>query len=307
MTFDSSVTLFGQTYTNPVLAASGTFGCGEIYNDLLDYSKIGGFVTKAVTTLPRTGNQPQRIIETPSGMLNAIGLQNEGLESFIKEKLPKFADYQCRVWVNVSGATFEEYLNIVDALDKYPQISAFEINVSCPNVDHGGMTIGTSADQVHTLTEKIKKHSSKPIVVKLSPNVTNIGEIAIAAADAQADALTVGNTFLGMAIDIEKAKPVLGHITGGLSGSAIKPLALRCVWQVRNAVKIPIIGCGGISTGVDAVEFLMAGATMIQVGTAIFKNPTSPSNIAFEIASWADNHSYKNVSELTGIANICQK
>lgn len=305
MGFDPTITLFGQTYNNPIVPASGTFGCGEIYKDLLDYSKIGAFCTKAVTPEVRIGNIPQRLVETPSGLLNAIGLQNEGLEAFVKEKIPYLVNLPCHAWVNVSGKTFQDYIKVVETLNDYDTISAFEINVSCPNVHEGGMTIGTSADQVGRLTDQLKKVSKKPLIVKLSPNVTDLPTIAKSAEDNGADALTVSNTFLGMSIDIEKKRPHLGNVTGGLSGPAIKPMALRCVWFVFKAVKIPIIACGGVWTSADALEFIMAGATMVQVGTVIFKDPTSPALIANEMKDWAERHGYTNFAQLKGVAHEC--
>jgi dihydroorotate dehydrogenase (NAD+) catalytic subunit len=303
MAFDPSIKLFGQTYNNPIVPASGTFGCGEVYRDLLDYGKIGAFCTKAVTPEVRIGNIPQRLVETPSGLLNAIGLQNEGLEAFIKEKIPHLVNLPCHAWVNVSGKTFEDYQTVVEALNDYDTISAFEINVSCPNVHEGGMTIGTSPDQVGRLTSLLKGVSKKPLIVKLSPNVTDLPSIARTAEDNGADALTVANTFLGMAIDIERRKPVLGNVTGGLSGPAIKPMALRCVWFAYKAVKIPIIACGGVMTGSDALEFILAGATMVQVGTVIFKDPTAPAKIASEMSSWAESHGFDSYSQLKGAAH----
>lgn len=303
MAFDPTITLFDQKYNNPVVPASGTFGCGEVYKDLLDYSKIGAFCTKAVTPEVRIGNIPQRLVETPSGLLNAIGLQNEGLDAFIKEKIPYLVNLPCHAWVNVSGKTFEDYEKVVEALNGYDTISAFEINVSCPNVHEGGMTIGTSADQVGRLTSQLKKISKKPLIIKLSPNVTDLPTIAKSAEDNGAEALTVSNTFLGMSIDIEKKRPVLGNVTGGLSGPAIKPMALRCVWFVFKAVKIPIIACGGIWNGLDALEFILAGASMVQVGTVIFKDPTSPAKIAQEMADWAEKHGCKSFVELKGAAH----
>ncbi len=303
MPFDPSVTVFDQTYANPVMVASGTFGCGEVYGDLLDYKKIGGFVTKAVTVEARSGNKGQRLVETPSGLLNSIGLQNEGLDVFVKEKLPQFASYPCKVWVNVSGSDFEGYKKIIETIGDREHVTAFEVNVSCPNVAHGGMTIGTSCNDVYEITKLLKGCTKKPLIIKLTPNVTSIADLAKSAQDGGADGLTVANTFLGMDIDAEKRRPVLGNITGGLSGPAIKPLALRCVWQVFNAVKIPIIGCGGITTGLDAIEFIMAGAKLVQVGTAIFKEPTAPARIAQEMADWMDVHKYKSFAEIEGVAH----
>lgn len=305
MAFDPKIRFLGEEYANPIVMASGTFGCGEIYKDLLDYKHIGGFATKAVTPLPRTGNKPQRIVETPSGMLNAIGLQNEGLEAFISEKLIKFIDYNCKIWVNVSGSSFEDYKTVVEKLSGDDRFHAFEINVSCPNVSHGGMTIGTSCQDVESLTKILKNATKKPITVKLTPNVTNITELAKAAENGGADALTVANTFLGMSIDIGKRKPTLANITGGLSGPAIKPLSLRCVWQVKQAVKIPIAGCGGVWTGKDVIEYMMAGASIVQVGTALFANPLAPVEMMEWLNSWATVEGIKNLEEIVGVAHEC--
>lgn len=306
MAFDPKVNFLGEDYANPIVMASGTFGCGEIYRDLLDYRQIGGFATKAVTPLPRTGNKPQRIVETPSGMLNAIGLQNEGLEAFISEKLIKFIDYNCKIWVNVSGSSFDDYKAVVEKLSDDDRFHAFEINVSCPNVSHGGMTIGTSCQDVESLTKILKNATKKPIIVKLTPNVTNIAELAKAAENGGADALTVANTFLGMSIDINKRKPTLANITGGLSGPAIKPLSLRCVWQVKQTVKIPIAGCGGVWTGKDVIEFMMAGASIVQVGTAIFANPLAPAEMMEWVNNWASVEGIKNLEEIVGVAHECK-
>jgi dihydroorotate dehydrogenase (NAD+) catalytic subunit len=303
MPFDISVELFGQKYANPLIMASGTFGCGEVYEDFLDYSRIGAFVTKAVTKEPRAGNKPQRLVETPSGLLNAIGLQNEGLKNFIEDKLPNFENRPCKIWVNVSGASFEEYEYIVTELNPFDSISAFEINVSCPNVAHGGMNFGTSCNDIGQLTSNLKKISKKPIIIKLTPNVTSIAEMAVSAEQAGADGLTVANTFLGMAIDTEKRKPVLDNVTGGLSGPAIKPLALRCVYQVYKAVKIPIIACGGISNHNDVLEFLMAGASLVQIGTAVFKHPKCPEEIEDGLLEWGKAKNLNNISELRGVAH----
>lgn len=303
MAFDPKVSFLGEEYANPIVMASGTFGCGEVYKDLLDYRHIGGFATKAVTPLPRTGNKPQRIVETPSGMLNAIGLQNEGLDAFISEKLIKFIDCNCKIWVNVSGSSFDDYKAVVEKLSDDDRFHAFEINVSCPNVSHGGMTIGTSCHDVESLTKILKNITRKPIIVKLTPNVTNIAELAKAAENGGADALTVANTFLGMSIDINKRRPTLANITGGLSGPAIKPLSLRCVWQVRQAVKIPIAGCGGVWSGKDIIEFMMAGASIVQIGTAIFANPLAPVEMMNWVNAWAAEKGIKNLEEIVGVAH----
>jgi len=303
MFFDPTTTFLGTEYSNPVLGASGTFGCGEIYRDILDYSKIGGFVTKAVTSNPRAGNPGQRIVETSGGILNSIGLENEGLANFIENKLPQFEKHDCNIWVNVSGNSPEEYINIIETIGNHPMIAGFEINVSCPNVSVGGMRFGASADQVRSLTSRIRVRTNKHIIVKLSPNVTDIVSIAKAAQDGKAHAITVSNTFVGMDIDTSKRQPTLGNITGGYSGPSILPLALRCVWQIYKGVKIPIIGCGGISTGLDAIKFLMAGASMVQVGTATMKNPLAMQEIADEMSVWANDNGFSNFSEITGVAH----
>ncbi|HOO97158.1 MAG TPA: dihydroorotate dehydrogenase [Caldisericia bacterium] len=303
MPFSPATIFCGEEYTNPVLAASGTFGCGEVYCDILDYSKIGGFFTKAVTAQAKAGNPGQRLVETSGGLLNSIGLENEGLSNFIEKKLPAFEDYKCHVWVNVSGSSQEEYINIIDTIGDHPSIAGFELNVSCPNVKKGGMSFGSSESNVRSLTSKIRVRTKKPIVVKLSPNVTDIVEIAQAAKDSKANAVTVANTFLGMEIDVNKRKPVLGNITGGYSGEAIFPMALRCVWQVYSKVDIPIIGCGGINTGLDAIKFLMAGASMVQVGTANFKNPNVMVDIAQEMETWARQNGFSDFREIVGVAH----
>lgn len=303
MPFDPTVSFLGRTYANPIIGASGTFGCGEVYDDILDYSKIGGFVTKGVTAKPRKGNKGQRIVEINSGVLNSIGLENNGLGYFMNNHLPRFEKYDCNIWVNVSGNSPEEYINIIDTINDHPMVAGFEINVSCPNVSKGGIRFGSSPDLVRALTSRIRVRANKPTIVKLSPNVSNIVEIAQAAKEGKAHALTIANTFLGMDIDISKRKPTLGNITGGYSGPAILPLTLRCIWQIYESVNIPIVGCGGVTTGSDAIKHLMAGASMIQVGTATLRNPLALQDIASEMSVWAESNGFSSFDEIVGIAH----
>ncbi len=302
MSFSPAITFLDKEYSSPILGASGTFGNGDIYKDLLNYSKIGGFVTKAVTAQPRAGNPGQRIFETSGGVLNSIGLENDGLANFIEQKLPEFEKYDCHIWVNVSGNSPEEYINIIETIGEHDFIAGFEINVSCPNVAHGGMRFGASADQVRSLTSRIRVRTNKPITIKLNPNVIDIVEIAKAAKDGKAHAITVSNTFLGMEIDVHKKQPVLGNVTGGYSGKPIFPLALRCVWQIRKEIDIPIIGCGGITSGLDGIKMLMAGASLLQVGTSTLKNPRALEDISNEMSDWAEKNGYSSFSEIIGVA-----
>ena len=264
---------------NPVLTASGTFGYGREFSSLIDLDLLGGIVVKGVSLKPREGNPPPRIVETPCGMLNAIGLANVGLESFLKEKLPWLQGLNTAVIVNIYGHTVEEYGAVAAGLSGVKGISAIEINISCPNVEQGGMAFGTDPDMSAKVTERVVKETDKPVIVKLSPNVTDIRKIAVAAEDAGADALSLTNTLTGMAIDIEKRVPKLANITGGLSGPAIRPVSLFMVHQVVRAVKIPVIGVGGIVDYRDALEFLIAGARAIQIGTANFVNPRASLDI----------------------------
>ncbi len=303
MPFDPVVSFLGKDYANPVIGASGTFGCGELYGDLLDYSKIGGFVTKSVTSKPKKGNNGQRIVEINGGVLNSIGLENQGLGYFMENHIPKFDSYMCNIWVNVSGNSPEEYINIIDALNDQPTIAGFEINVSCPNVSKGGIRFGSSPELVRSLTSRIRVRANKPIIIKLSPNVTNIVEVAQAAKEGKAQALTVANTFLGMDINVFSRRPTLGNTTGGYSGPSILPLTLRCIWQIYESVDIPIIGCGGITSGIDAIKHLMAGANMVQVGTATLKNPLALSDISDEMSEWAESNGFTSFDEIVGIAH----
>lgn len=271
---DLSVTIAGIKFKNPVIAASGCFGYGQEYAEIFDLNKLGGIVTKGISLRPRQGNKTPRIVETPAGMLNAIGLQNVGLEVFIEGKLPFLQKLDTKIIVNIYGEKIEEYAELAEKLSVEKGISFLEANISCPNVKKGGMIFGHDPEVVFKLVKEVKRNSKLPVIVKLSPNTDKIVEVARSAEDAGADAVSLINTVLGMAIDVDKRKPVLANITGGLSGPAIKPIALRMVWQVARSVKIPVIGIGGITNYSDALEFMIAGAAAIQVGTANFVNPT---------------------------------
>ncbi|MFA5039868.1 MAG: dihydroorotate dehydrogenase [Candidatus Omnitrophota bacterium] len=289
---------------NPVIAASGTFGYGREYSDYLDPGELGAVITKTITRHRRDGNRPPRICETTGGMLNSIGLQNEGLEDFIGKKLPECRRLGTRLIVSVGGETNAEYAGIVETLDREPEISAFELNISCPNIEYKDKIISQDEELTYRLVKDVRSKTAKPLIVKLSPNVSDITKTARACQDAGADSVSLVNTFLGMAIDIERRKPVLGNITGGLSGPAIKPLALRMVWQVSNKISLPIIGGGGIMSARDAIEFLVAGATAVSVGTAHFVNPRACLEIKEGIASYLSRHHFKDVKELIGSLNV---
>ncbi len=276
---DLSVEIAGLKLKNPVMTASGTFGYGLEYEPFFDIGQLGAIAVKGISLKPRPGNAPPRVIETPAGMLNAIGLQNVGVEAFINEKLPLLKKKGVTVIVNFFGNTDEEYVQLAEKLNGTEGIAALEMNISCPNVKEGGIVFGTDPKVAHDLTKKIKKVTTLPLIVKLSPNVTSIGEMAKSVEDAGADALSMINTITGMSIDIRKRKSKLANMTGGLSGPAIKPVAVRMVWEAAKAVKIPIIGIGGIMSAEDAIEFIIAGASAIQIGTANFINPS----IALEI------------------------
>ena len=295
---------FGLEFKNPVIAASGTFGYGEEYNNFYDISLLGGFVTKSVTPEPRKGNPPPRIIETPSGMLNAIGLQNSGLEHFIENILPKCASFDTNVIINVAGWTVEDYKKVCSELDKFDSIKAFEINISCPNVKEGGIAFGTSAESAFSLTEILRETTGKPLILKLSPNVTDIAEIANAVEQAGADAVSLINTVTGMVVDVESRCPMLANITGGLSGPAIRPIAVRMVYQAALAVEIPVIGIGGIFCARDALEFIIAGASLIQIGCGMFVKPKLPLEVIEGIHSYLKTHNMNSISELVGSIEV---
>lgn len=285
-----SVKIGKMVCKNPILTASGTFGYGLEFDDFFDVETLGGIIVKGTTLNPREGNPYPRMTETASGMLNAVGLQNKGVNVFINNILPKIQHYQTNIIVNVSGSNIKEYLAVTKKIEKIKKIPAIELNISCPNVKMGGMAFGTSCSAASQIVRAVRKIYSGVLIVKLSPNVTNIAEIAKAVENAGADAISAVNTFLGMAIDINTKKPKLSTITGGLSGPAIKPIALRMVWQISKAVKIPIIGLGGIMNGKDAIEFMLAGATAVQIGTANFIDPT----ISFKIIEEIRNYCIKN-------------
>lgn len=297
---DLSVEIAGIRLKNPVIAASGTFGYGVEFAHLLDLNLLGGLVVKGLSREPLPGNPSPRIVETASGMLNAIGLQNVGAAAFVKEKLPQLRRYDTAVFANVFGHTTEECAGVVEILEGGEGLAGYEVNVSCPNTKCGGISFGAEPSLTYEVTAAVKRVASRPVMVKLSPNVTDITVFARAAADAGADAISLVNTFVGMAIDLETRKPVLPNVTGGLSGPAIKPLALRLVHQAARAVRIPVVGLGGIACGRDALEFMVAGATAVQVGTATFWDPQAPLRIVGEIERYCRQHGIENVRGLTG-------
>lgn len=294
------IDLFGVKFENPVWTASGTFGFGLEYASFVDLNKVGAICVKGLSIKPRKGNEPPRIWETPCGMLNAIGLQNPGVGYFVQEILPKLKNFKCRVVANIYGSTVEEYVDVAKALRGVEGVDAIELNVSCPNVKKGGLAFGVDAVEAANLTEKVKNATDKPVIVKLSPNVTDVVEIAKSVESAGADAISAINTLLGMAIDIYKRKPKLKNKFGGLSGPAIKPVAVRIVYQVSKAVKIPVIGVGGISSWQDAVEFMLAGASAVQVGTANFFNPKTVEEIVEGLEKYLLENGYSHVSQLVG-------
>lgn len=285
---------------NPVMTASGTFGYGVEYADFINLNDLGGIFVKGTTNLPRQGNDYPRMAETPSGMLNAVGLQNKGVDYFVEELYPKIKHYDTHMIVNVSGATIEDYVACAEKLANLDKMPAIELNISCPNVKEGGMAFGTSCKSAAEVTREVRKVFPKTLIVKLSPNVTSISEIACAVEEEGADAVSLVNTFLGMAIDVESRRPKLSTITGGLSGPCIKPIAVRMVWEVFHAVKIPIIGMGGICDWKDAIEFILAGATAVQVGTYNFVDPTATVKIVQGISEYLERHHIESVSDLVG-------
>ena len=285
---------------NPVLTASGTFGYGEEFTDFIDLSRLGGFIIKGTTLKHREGNPYPRMAETPSGMLNAVGLQNKGVDYFISEIYPRIKDYDTQVMVNVSGASISDYVAVCEKLMPLDRINALEINISCPNVKEGGMAFGTSCHGAVSVVRACRKAYHKTMIVKLSPNVTDIAEIARAVEAEGADSVSLTNTFLGMAINTETRRPVLSTVTGGLSGPCIRPIAVRMVWQVAKAVKIPVIGLAGIMNGRDAIEFILAGATAVQVGTANFIDPAVTVKIVDYISDYLKRHDISSVRDLIG-------
>jgi dihydroorotate dehydrogenase (NAD+) catalytic subunit len=297
---DLSIRIAGVKFSNPVLVASGTFGYGEEYGRLIDLSRLGGIVTKSVTLEPRPGNPPPRTCETPSGMLNAIGLTNLGVDGFIDEKLPFLRTVKTKVVVNVAGRTIDEYVSVVKKLNGCEGIDMLEINISCPNVKEGGLAFGARPESAHQCIKRVKDNTSYPLIAKLSPNVTDIVEIASAVQEAGANAVSLINTLVGMAIDVETRRPILGNITGGLSGPAIKPVALAMVWKVAKAITLPVIGIGGIMNTRDALEFILAGACMIQVGCANFVDPQTSVNIVDGLNGYLKEKGVAKVTDLVG-------
>ena len=288
---------------NPVMTASGTFGYGLEFNDFISIDEIGGIIVKGTTLEPRQGNDYPRMAEVPSGMLNCVGLQNKGVEYFCSNIYPQIKDINTNMIVNVSGSTLEDYASCAARINELDNIPAIELNISCPNVKAGGMAFGVTASGAESVVKAVREVYDKTLIVKLSPNVTSVVDIAKACEAEGADSVSLINTLMGMAIDIEKRKPILSIATGGLSGPAVKPVALRMVWQVAKAVNIPVIGLGGISSATDAIEFLMAGATAIQIGTANFLDPTITIKVRDGINQWLDEHNIPDVNDIIGSLN----
>ena len=295
---DLSVKAAGVSFNNPLIAASGTFGFGREYNEFYPLEKLGGISCKGITLKRRDGNPPPRIAETPSGILNAVGLQNPGVDAFISDDLPWLKQQNTTVIANIAGNTVEEYCQMAEKLSE-TDVDMIELNISCPNVKSGGVQFGTSCESVGNITAEVRKHCKKPLVVKLSPNVTDIASIAQSAEANGADAISMINTLTGMKIDINTRRPIIRNNTGGLSGAAVFPVAVRMVWQVSNEVKIPIIGMGGITTWEDAAEMLIAGATALQIGTVMFSDPYAPIKINEGLNKFLDDNGIKSVTELT--------
>jgi len=301
---DLTVNLAGMQLRNPVMTASGTFGYGEEFAEHVDLRRIGAFVTKGLSLKPRAGNPTPRIVETPGGMLNAIGLQNVGIDAFIDKKVPFLRTVDTPAVANFFGDSVDEYAEMARRLNEIPEIAALEMNISCPNVKHGGIVFGTDPECAASVVAACRAATNKPLIVKLSPNVTDVVTMAKACVDAGADALSLINTLIGMAIDLKKRRPVLANVTGGFSGPAIKPVALRMVWQVARAVKVPIIGIGGIMNATDALEFILAGASAVQVGTASFINPGAAQTIAEEMEAWLVANGVADIKSLIGALEV---
>lgn len=295
-----AVNLGGLIMKNPVTTASGTFAAGREYSDFVDVAQLGAVTTKGVSLYGWEGNASPRIAETPSGMLNSIGLQNPGVGHLVEHELPWLRSMGASCIVNVSGHSFDEYVRVIEKLDDTNLVDAYEVNISCPNVDAGGMTIGTDPKSASEVVRRCRAATKRPLIVKLTPNVTDITEIARAVVGEGADALSLINTLLGMAIDAYRRKPQLARVVGGLSGPAVKPVALRMVWQVHQAVDVPILGMGGITTGIDAVEFMLAGATAVAVGTANFSNPAATVEVIDGIIDYCEQQGVSDVNELIG-------
>ena len=297
---DLTTKIGGLTLKNPVMTASGTFGYGLEFQDFVPLEELGGIIVKGTTLHPREGNDYPRMAETASGMLNCVGLQNKGVDYFCEQIYPQLKDIDTNFIVNVSGSTTEDYAECAARIDALEKIPAIELNISCPNVKQGGMAFGTSCEGAASVVRAVRQRYRKTLIVKLSPNVTNIADIARACEAEGADSVSLINTLMGMAVDIERRKPVLSIATGGLSGPAVKPVALRMVWQVAKAVKIPVVGLGGIMTAEDAIEFFMAGATAIEIGTANFIDPTATIKVRDGIDDWLDRHGCQSIQEIIG-------
>lgn len=300
---DLRTTIGGLSMKNPVMTASGTFGYGIEFADFVNLEDIGGIIVKGTTLLPREGNDYPRMVETASGMLNCVGLQNKGVDYFCEHIYPEIKDIKTNMIVNVSGSSLEDYAECAARVNELENIPAIELNISCPNVKQGGMAFGVTTEGASAVVKAVREVYDKTLIVKLSPNVTSIADIALAVQDAGADAVSLINTLMGMVIDIEKRKPVLSIATGGMSGPAVKPVAVRCVWQVAKAVNIPIVGLGGIMNAKDAIEFFLAGASAIEIGTANFIDPAVTVKVAQGINEWLDQHGCKSVSEIVGQLN----
>lgn len=296
-----SVNIGNLHLKNPVLTASGTFGYGEEFADFIDLNRLGGFIVKGTTLEPRQGNDYPRMAETPSGMLNAVGLQNKGVHHFISEIYPRLLKYDSEIIVNISGSSVDDYRKVAELLAPLDRIRAIEVNISCPNVKTGGMAFGTTCEGAASVTRAVRDAFPKTLIVKLSPNVTSIADIARAVEAEGADSVSLINTLMGMAIDIERQRPYLSTVTGGLSGAAVKPVAVRMVWQVNKAVKIPVIGLGGIMNGKDAIEFMLAGASAIEVGTANFINPKVTVEIIDFMEDYCRRHGINDLNEIVGM------
>ena len=297
---DLSVRIAGRTLPNPVGVASGTFGFGEEYGSLIDLSSLGAVFTKAVTPEPREGNRPPRLAETPAGLINAIGLANPGIQGFLNEKVPVLRNLPCPAIVNVAGETVSDYVAVAEAMDSFEPVWGVELNVSCPNVDQGGIAFGIDPATTADLVGAVRKVLSKPLIVKLSPNVTDIAALGRAAAEAGADALSCINTLTGMKVDVARRKPVIPRGAGGLSGPAIRPVGVAAVWKVSKAVQIPVIGMGGIATAEDALEYLLAGASAVQIGTALFSEPEVPERVLSGIRDYMMREGFETIDDIHG-------
>ncbi len=299
MVVNTSISIAGVEFSNPVIAASGTYGFGREYADYVDLNQIGGISVKGLTLLPRMGNKTPRIAETPSGILNSVGLQNPGVDAFIREEIPYLKQFNTKIIANIAGNTVEDYVDMAIELNQ-SDTDILEVNVSCPNVKHGCVSFGTTAVGVAEVTKAVRKATKKPIMIKLTPNVSDIASIAMAAEAEGADAVSLINTITGMVIDVKTRRPLLANNTGGLSGPAVRPIAVRMVHEVYKAVKIPVVGMGGICSGEDAIQFLLAGATAVMVGTWNFNNPAACIDVAEGIKSYMINENIRNIKDLTG-------